>query len=129
MLIKEAKFVISNSGGKLLRHVKMFIIKRITMKNHLEDEIYFRCTNTTSFLLKIKFSQGEGQDYRQFEDAVDARMLHLKYKIVDISELLLNLSPTPSLRGPCCLFILVMNSGDFCRSSYGASTSVVTIKE
>ena len=47
------------------------------MKNHLEDEIYFRCTNTTSFLLKIKFSQGEGQDYRQFEDAVDARMLHL----------------------------------------------------
>ena len=99
------------------------------MKNHLEDEIYFRCTNTTSFLLKIKFSQGEGQDYRQFEDAVDARMLHLKYKIVDISELLLNLSPTPSLRGPCCLFILVMNSGDFCRSSYGASTSVVTIKE
>ena len=65
------------------------------MKNHLEDEIYFRCTNTTSFLLKIKFSQGEGQDYRQFEDAVDARMLHL----VDISELLLNLSPIPSLRG------------------------------
>ena len=50
------------------------------MKNHLEDEIYFRCTNTTSFLLKIKFSQGEGQDYRQFEDEVDARMLHL-YKI------------------------------------------------
>ena len=95
------------------------------MKNHLEDEIYFRCTNTTSFLLKIKFSQGEGQ----FEDAVDARMLHLKYKIVDISEFLLNLSPTPSLRGPCCLFILVMNSGDFCRSSYGVSTSVMTIKE
>ena len=92
------------------------------MKNHLEDEIYFRCTNTTSFLLKIKFSQGEGQE---FKDAVDARMLHL----VDISELLLNLSPIPSLRGPCCLFILVMNSGDFCRSSYGASTSVMTIKE
>ena len=68
------------------------------MKNHLEDEIYFRCTNTTSFLLKIKFSQGEGQDYRQFEDAVDA-MLHLKYKIADISELLLHLSPIPSLRG------------------------------
>ena len=52
------------------------------MKNHLEDTT----TNTTSFLLKIKFSQGEGQDYRQFEDAVDARMLHLKYKIVDISD-------------------------------------------
>ena len=68
------------------------------MKIHLEDEIYFRCTNTTSFLLKIKFSQGEGQDYRQFEDAVDARMLHL-YKIADISELLLHLSPIPSLRG------------------------------
>ena len=69
------------------------------MKIHLEDEIYFRCTNTTSFFLKIKFSQGEGQDYRQFEDAVDARMLHLKYMIADISELLLPLSPIPSLRG------------------------------
>ena len=69
------------------------------MKNHLEDEIYFRCTNTTSFLLKIKFSQGEGQDYRQFEDVVDARMLRLKYKIADISEFLLHLSPIPSLRG------------------------------
>ena len=62
------------------------------MKNHLEDEIYFRCTNTTSFLLKIKCSRGEGQDYHQFEDAVDAR-------IADISELLLHLSPIPSLRG------------------------------
>ena len=70
------------------------------MKIHLEDEIYFRCTNPPSFLLKIKFSQGEGQDYRQFEDAVDARMLHLKYKIADISELLLHLSPIPSLRRP-----------------------------
>ena len=84
-LIKEAKFVISNSGGKLLRHVKMFIVKRITMKNHLEDEIYFRCNNTTSFLLKIKFSQGEGQDYRQLEDAVDARMLHLKYMRISLN--------------------------------------------
>ena len=63
------------------------------MKNHLEDEIYFRCTNTTSFLLKIKFSQGEGQDYRQLEDAFEV------YKIADIYELLLHLSPIPSLRG------------------------------